>query len=190
LNANIEAARLGVKGAGFEVIASQMRRLTDQVDSANRQVEQIARALLSSLPKIVEHNDRMCRSTEAFGKELSETVQRANSAAQHLKDSVAGVLSKGDKDSHAILSGSHHALSHLQFQDPVAQSLVIIDADLQKLRERITELLAEAGVHRNELSEALDTPIERAEAHRELNAGEVTALEGEAPADAGEVLLF
>lgn len=190
LNANVEAARLGASGAGIEVIASEMRRLTDEVNRANQRIEQMAQTLLASLPRIVEHTETMSGSTEQFANRLSNNAVAVGAATNRLRSTVASILASGDRESTAILSGSHAALSHLQFQDPAAQSLLIIDADLARVSQHVTQLLAHTDAADARLPERIELELTAADAHRELNAGEVAVLDGVPGAEAGEVMLF
>ncbi|HET9955845.1 MAG TPA: methyl-accepting chemotaxis protein [Polyangiaceae bacterium] len=189
LNANVEAARLGANGAGFEVIASQMRRLTDEIDQANRQIGQMAQALLVSLPQIQKHGERLNRSAEAFSKDLAENSSQVYGATAHLKTSLESVLARGDHEAGLILQGSYEAISHLQFQDPTAQSLLIIDADLARLMERVTTLLEASRTGSVSVTNHSFENLEAAESHPELHAGEVVSL-GSEPLATGDVMLF
>jgi methyl-accepting chemotaxis protein len=191
LNANIEAARFGDQGGGFQVIATEMRRLTDEIDRANRQIESIASKLLGSLPKISERADELCRHADGFTAELAENSAAVESATSKLKTSVNELLENGDQTATQVLSGSHAALSHLQFQDPTAQSLLIIDADLAQLAEQLSALLTHAGAEGCLVPEGIELDLRAADAHRALNAGTVAVLDQPGQVqEAGEVLLF
>ena len=191
LNANIEAARFGDQGGGFQVIATEMRRLTDEIDRANRQIESIAGHLLGALPKISERADELCRHADGFTQELTENSAAVESATSKLRKSVNDLLENGDQAATQVLSGSHAALSHLQFQDPTAQSLLIIDADLAQLAEQLDALLKHAGAEGALVPDGIELDLRAADAHRALNAGTVAVLDQQSDGqEAGEVLLF
>jgi methyl-accepting chemotaxis protein len=191
LNANIEAARFGDQGGGFQVIATEMRRLTDEIDRANRQIESMASNLLGSLPKISEHGDELCRHADGFTEELAENSAAVDSATSKLRKSVNDLLANGDQTANQVLSGSYAALSHLQFQDPTAQSLLIIDADLARLGEHLETLLKHAGADNALVPDDVELDHRAADAHRVLNAGTVAVLDQQGDVqEAGEVLLF
>jgi methyl-accepting chemotaxis protein len=182
LNANIEAARFGDQGGGFQVIATEMRRLTDEIDRANRQIESMAGALMGSLPKINERADDLCRHADAFTEELTESSLAVGSATTQMRKSVNDLLASGDQAATQVLSGSHDALSHLQFQDPTAQSLMIIDADMAQLAEQLTALLAHSGAENIRVPAGLNLDLRAADARRSLDPSEGH--------QAGDVLLF
>lgn len=190
LNANIEAARFGEQGGGFQVIATEMRRLTDEIDRANRQIEGMASSLMGALPKISAHADELCRHADGFTAELAENSVAVNTATIRLRKSVNELLTNGDQTATEVLSGSHAALSHLQFQDPTAQSLLIIDADLAQLSEHLAALLEHSGTADACVPESLELDLRAADAHRKLNAGTVAVLDQDDLQQAGEVLLF
>ncbi|HWA76701.1 MAG TPA: methyl-accepting chemotaxis protein [Polyangiaceae bacterium] len=190
LNANIEAARFGEQGGGFQVIATEMRRLTDEIDRANRQIEGMASSLMSALPKINEHADALCRHADGFTAELAQNSSAVSSATTQLKKSVNEVLANGDQTATQVLSGSHAALSHLQFQDPTAQSLLIIDADLARMAEHLEKLLQHAGAESALVPDGVELELQAADAHRALNAGTIAVLDSADAQQAGEVLLF
>ncbi|SET23590.1 methyl-accepting chemotaxis protein [Paenibacillus sp. NFR01] len=61
LNASIEAARAGEQGQGFLVVASEMRRLSDQSKQA---AQEVSRILLETVDDISHAGDLMHRSVE------------------------------------------------------------------------------------------------------------------------------
>ena len=190
LNASIEGARLGGSGAGITVIAVEMRTLTDEIKRANGRIESMAESLLSLLPQIVVQTERMSRYAEEFAGDLSSNAAAVGAATERLRTVAAETLASGDRNVSQILKGSQAALSHLQFQDPAAQSLLIVDADLARLESYVGQVLDTADVSETRVHSQVSFEHSAAEAHRELNAGEVVALDGTGASEAGEVLMF
>lgn len=190
LNANIEAARLGDQGAGFQVIATEMQRLTEEIDRANRKIGAMASNLMTSLPKINQHNDELIRHSVGFTEELAENSAAVGVATGKLRASVDDLLGRGDQAANQVLSGSNDALSNLQFQDPMAQNLLIIDADLGRLAEHIQRLIKDSGAELALVPEDIELDLSAAEANLALNAGTVAAIDQGDLQQAGEVLLF
>jgi methyl-accepting chemotaxis protein len=190
LNANIEAARLGEQGAGFQVIATEMQRLTEEIDRANRKIGAMASNLMASLPKINQHNNELIRHSAGFTEELAENSAAVGAATGKLRASVDDLLGRGDQAANQVLSGSNDALSNLQFQDPMAQNLLIIDADLGRLAEHIQRLLKDSGVESALVPDDTELDLSAAEANLALNAGTVAAIDQGDLHQAGEVLLF
>jgi methyl-accepting chemotaxis protein len=127
LNARIEAGRLGKNGAGIAVIAGEMHRLNKSIEEANQFVNKLSSSLLEVLPKMGSTIQEMRSSSDDFAKELSSSTSRVESLAQSLYEMNCHFIKAGDQFSEQIIQDSHAALSHLQFQDVVAQGLMRID---------------------------------------------------------------
>lgn len=164
LNARIEAERLGAQGASFSVIADEMRQLSNTVQKTNSDVSNMAMSLEHLLPKISEQSQAIQGYFEQLIKHTKVNM-----------GSLGGDDDGADSDSELvenIMAYALRALSHLAFQDPMAQSLNrIVDAfdGLQAQLERM-----KVGELRSEDDPSLQ---------------DQTTLD-EPDVDAGEVLLF
>jgi hypothetical protein len=190
LNASIEGARLGSIGVGITVIAAEMRSLTNEINQANSRIENMATLLLATLPQIVEQTQVMSQYAEEFAVELASNASAVGGATDRLRKVAAETVAGGDRHITLVLKESQAALSHLQFQDPAAQSLLIIDADLARAEEYVRQVIDAAEVGDLRVDSPLEFELTAADAHRDLNAGEVVALDGTGASEAGEVLLF
>jgi len=141
LNARIESSRLHKKGSRFAVIATEMKTLSDGVDSANNLVRDLAERLQESLPTIAEQMRAMRQETRAFHKELQEHLKEIEDDKKGLQEALHASLKAGDRQLDKILKASQRALSELQFQDPMAQRLQRIDNDLAEAQKATAELL-------------------------------------------------
>ena len=175
LNASIEAARLGSQGRSFVVIASQMQALSERVHESNQLVAEMAAKLLKLLPQIVDTSKDLKSRSDQFQTDFTQSVTTVRAGTQKLESALDSVLGSGDARLATILQRSQSALSHLQFQDPVAQRLMRVDASLKKVEERQISLL-ECGA---------DVDIERA-LQEELGGG----VDFDDAPDSGEVMLF
>ncbi len=178
LNARIEATRLGDKGETFEVIAGEMRDLSESVEEANRQIADLASSLLELLPKLASTAHEVLQHSETFSIELSDHMTAIDEGTNQLREKATFSVTQGEQRVERILSGAHRAISHLQFQDPMIQQL-------QQIEHRYHEMQSAVG---RKLHVEL-TPAEKR--YQELLSNTMDESEcEEVEQDAGDVLLF
>ena len=191
LNASVEAARMNGQGAAFGVISVEMKRLSDAVEEANKGVAELAEELTDALPNIARVGTELLQCSQSFRVELEAGLREIQDATSALKSTIGNSLSDGDKRIDRVISESNSALSHLQFQDVCAQSLLIIDKDLDNTRSCIRNLVEGAGVAAARVPPDVSFTLEKATSNREKASGEVIVLNDEPSAvQAGEVMLF
>ena len=188
-NAAIEAARLGGQGSAFGVLAEEMTRLSTEMDSANRQVRELAQALLGSMPEIGRQSAEMRDTSAGFSERMRQELGELEQSSSEFEQRIAEALRRGDERSARVVANSHEALSHLSFQDACAQRLLSVDAVLRRLAGGVRETLVEPG----SAAATGFADIQRSDEHF---AGDVVALraadenDGEATAAPGEMMLF
>jgi len=116
LNAAIEAARAGEAGRGFNVVASEIRKLADQTRSATKQIgEQI-----SAMQVVTNDSVHAMRDIEQRATELSELTAMMASAGQEqsqatmlIAERVRSAAENANTVSHAIhnVATSHTELA-------------------------------------------------------------------------------
>lgn len=92
INAAIEAEKAGEFGAGFLVIAREIRRLADQTASATLEIEQMVQQMQSAVSSGVMEMDRFSdqvrrgvRDVATAGTQLTEIINRVNSSTESFK---------------------------------------------------------------------------------------------------------
>lgn len=177
VNARIESSRLGAHSAGFEVLASEMQRLSDEVAGANERVSELAARLGTDLPWIAQHARDLRAAMEGFAVSAADRLEETERGVNTLRTELDDISRAGGVAMEGILKASQGALSHLQFQDVLAQELRLLDA---RLRETHVEIAKEMGADASALA-----AIPAAEYQPEGGG-----LRGEGGLPAGDVVLF
>lgn len=84
LNAAIEAQKLGVNGASFKVIATEIRRLADQTAYATLDIEKVVQEMVSAVTSSVEGVAR-------FSQDIQQGVRQAGAISDLLTKIIAQV---------------------------------------------------------------------------------------------------
>jgi methyl-accepting chemotaxis protein len=175
LNARIEAVRSGDQVRSFAVIADEMARLSKAVAVANEQVQQLAASLGAILPAMAAQTSTLRQRAEDFAVRASEQIADLKGHVAAIRDDVTATAAASDETLARVISDSHDALSHLQFQDVAAQRLLYVDSWLRDVQVAVvTEVAGPQQV------EEIAPPV-----HSELGGGVV-----ESSTPAGEVQLF
>jgi methyl-accepting chemotaxis protein len=149
INAAIEAEKAGEYGAGFLVIAREIRRLADQTASATLDIEQMVqqmqgavssgvmemdrfadqvrrgvREVASAGSQLTEIIDRVNRSTDSF-KQVNESMQAQSEGAQQISDAMGSLVANANQTVQSVKEFAR-AASDLQaaiglLRDAVAQ---------------------------------------------------------------------
>ncbi len=202
LNAQIEAARLGAIGEPFMIIASEMTSLTRQIEEANQLISELSSELGSRLPEIAKLSDGISRRCGAFSQDFESQVSNVRDAQGSMQQIVRDSLQSTEERAALMLRIGQDALSHLQFQDPVAQSLRQVQMGMAAVGAMVQAHApayddAESGhaqtsdghnpLHALAAQYGLTSPAKAAPA---ANAGGVEPGEDDEALDSGDVLLF
>jgi methyl-accepting chemotaxis protein len=141
VNARIESSRLGAHSAGFEVLASEMQRLSDVVASTNERVGELAERLGHDLPWIAQHARDFRRAMEDFTTTATMQLDETERGVLELRTQVQRASKMGGAVIEDILRNSHAALSHLQFQDVIAQDLRQLDGHAREAQVEAMQML-------------------------------------------------
>lgn len=137
INAAIEAEKAGEFGAGFLVIAREIRRLADQTASATLDIEQMVqqmqgavssgvmemdrfsdqvrrgvREVASAGSQLTEIIDRVNRSTVSF-KQVNESMQAQSEGAQQISEAMSSLVANANQTMQSVKEFSR-AASDLQ----------------------------------------------------------------------------
>ncbi len=150
LNAAIEAARAGDAGRGFAVVADEVRKLSSLSGDTGLKISETVSTVNAAIARTVElsrHQAQQDSQTLAHSEQLvSQVIEHFRHNAQAIVDTSSGLQQQSEN----VASEIAGVLVALQFQDRVSQMLSLVNNDLGKLRDQVSE--------RQQLSEAGATP--------------------------------
>lgn len=141
INASIEAARAGREGAGFKVVATEVRRLSTQTSEAARQITEGIQAAATTID--VELSNAESMQGSAAATQLEEIAHHVQSMSQTLAEVVPylGELSTSmDSGMAEVNSDIIETLGDMQFQDINRQLLEHIKDAMSSLSEHFAQI--------------------------------------------------
>jgi methyl-accepting chemotaxis protein len=180
INASVEAVHAGARGAGFAIIAEEVRGLASQTKDASRKVDASLKALAAIAGQLAEASQRGTRQAETVGAgaksiaALAELVGRATAEIDQRADRIG----RGAQDVEARVSGFLANVASLdQGVEDSSQQLAEVSerlGGLMQLSERILGLSADTGV------ETVDRPYAELAMRLAAEAGRLLEQEVEA----------
>lgn len=172
LNARVESARFGGEGGrAFNVIADEMRELSQAVETTNMMVGKLAAKLQKALPQIQQQSVSMGESIESLVDEMSQRNKRLQEVFENSTEAGSEALEK-------ILGAAQGGLGHLQFQDIMIQDLEGIERLLQNSEESVARSLGgqvegQDAAFLGTMGAELEEQNGEAESESEIESGEV-----------------
>ena len=97
LNASIEAARAGEAGRGFSVVAEEVRKLSEETNSAVKQINESLTTFVDNISTVVEGIDQQYDVLETENGNLKKAVETSAKSNEHL-GLVSGLMIKTSKE--------------------------------------------------------------------------------------------
>ncbi len=141
LNAAIEAARAGESGRGFAVVATEVRALSNRSGEAGRRIRERVADVTKALTKVVQDSAGLVENEQ---KAIAQTEQTIHGVISDYEQAVRAITDNTDRleqQSRHVQQQLSDVIVNLQFQDRVSQILSHIMSDMDKLRQKCTEML-------------------------------------------------
>ncbi len=149
INAAIEAEKAGEFGAGFLVIAREIRRLADQTASATLDIEQMVQQMQSAVSSGVMEMDRFSdqvrrgvRDVATVGSQLAEIINRVNSSTESFKQ-VNESMQAQSEGAHQISDAMTSLVGNARQTAQSAQEFGRAASDLQAAIATLREAVAQ-----------------------------------------------
>lgn len=150
INARIEAAHAGEKGRAFDIIASEMRKLSEDVDKI---AENVGTRVMSMGAEIrSEHMTEAQRTVQAEHSTLEALGQKLNQlgAFDTLQRNTANLLLELANSTELIANQVMEALASVQFQDITRQKIEHVGKALGQFDVQIANVIAHASTPKGE----------------------------------------
>jgi len=136
LNAAIEAAHAGSTiGAGFAVVAQEVRLLSVASRGTGKSIEKKVSVINDALRRIVDANDVVSRREEAAVQESEARIGNVLSTFGGMTERLLQSAAEFRGESETIKDAVMESMVQLQFQDRVGQILAHVVRSMEELRE-------------------------------------------------------
>jgi hypothetical protein len=156
--------------------AGELQRLVAALCASSSEVQAGADRLAALLPELNTKAEQIRMDAAACAAAIGENCDQADACLLHLGEALQIISRTSNEDVEAILRASRDALSHLQFQDVVAQGIMQLD---NWIRDLEIEATAAEGNPSENIAPPMQPPVGEPDPEAELlrdRAGDVLLL--------------
>jgi methyl-accepting chemotaxis protein len=145
LNAAVEAARAGEAGAGFSVVAAEVRSLAQRAASAARLSEEIIQRTISDVSKGVDLVGLACRAFSEVSENITTSSRTVAQIASGSREQAIGV----NHITEAIARIGQVTQKNVKNANRTAQAASAMSQQVESTRDHLNQLVAVVGLQQN-----------------------------------------
>ena len=126
LNAQIEAARAGKAGAGFSVVANEVKSLADQTSRATNDIENIIKSLradISAISHVVERSQNFMLDGVKTVSDVMEMVDNVAGGIESIKDGAQQINTNLNEEAERAVTVSDEIMKSARFSGEVVEEM-------------------------------------------------------------------
>ena len=141
LNATIEAARAGAAGAGFAVVAAEVRKLAERSTHFSKGVKEQLQGLAGKLGRAQSQIDRVTAAGKDAAQSSRESLERFPGEMRELDANVGNALGEMATIARDVHEDVSSAVVSMQFHDLTTQLLGHVDDRLAQIERTASALV-------------------------------------------------
>lgn len=154
LNGQLEAARAGVHGAAFSIVARETAKMADQAGSSSKTARELVGEIAQSIGTTSEELHKRALADTRDAARSRDEVNRSLDSMASLHDEMDEVLKLSEQNSTQLARDIATAVRTLQFQDAVSQRIGHVVHTLEEVHRTLQSQLKEDATASSQGGEA------------------------------------